>query len=177
MEAATQLLALSSIAVVDRDVLYLLHVRWFIQVQDVAHDFAYAVRKAIEITEGVAPGALKAAQDCLPHRANRTFVVDLGESLTATGESLWWIVNRLVHSQEITVKETIETIVGPPWAQAHQSSSRLTPRFLGFRSDRDPKGTTHYVGIQDLVGTYLAAVEPYIQHRLRLRREDPFAAP
>lgn len=177
LEVATQLLGLSSISVVDRDTLYDLNVRWFIQIQDLVHDFAYSARKGIEITADIEPATLVAAKEAQPHATGQRVQVDIDRHIDLCDQSFWWIINRLIHSRKLTVQEVVETIVGGPWALPHQTSSRVAPRFVGFRSDYDDREQFNYVGIQELVACYISPISRKVDALLEIRKVDPFAAP
>ena len=173
LEAATELLALSSISIVDRQPLFHLNVRWCIQIEDRVHDFAYFARKAIEVASAAEPEIIKLAQASKVHPDGGTVAFSESESVTLCTESVWWIIGRLIHSREIAVVELVELLIGEPWAAPHQQSSWVRPSYIRFRSDHDESNTHHCVEIQALVAAFVPSISHRIDRVLELRRENP----
>lgn len=172
MEIATQLLAFSRMAVRDRGVFWHLKIRWNIQIENLMHDFCYAVRKGIELTAKVHPEISDLAKTCFPHEEGG-FVKILGEGrIQLCDRSFWWIVNRIIHSRDTFVKDqTIQEYVSPE--PPHYITNTFSPKFFGFFSDLDQDKEFRYVETEELLQCYLGVIEPVIAAELEKWRKDP----
>ena len=140
-------------------------VRRTIKIMDLMHQFALNARKAIEISENYVPGIKAAAKKTKLDGSGREVEVDIGERIILCDEDFWWIIGRIIHSQEVHVED--ETILGD--VSERHIESDMAPKFFGFRSDFDESETMHYISIEGLIQCYVDVFSGKIEEAKRIR--------
>jgi hypothetical protein len=157
LEKASLLVALSRCRMTDREPLFELRARQGVQLIELLHEFCYHARKTIEIAETYKSGAINNAKTItmLGYDEWPQADLDIGEdAVPLTDQSLWWLLGRVIHSQEITVHEQQEAEVGSKWAAAPNITCYWTPTVLSVRSGFDGPDKRHYVYAERLVEAY-----------------------
>lgn len=97
------------------------------------------------------------------HGSNEVAVFRDGKRANLSNRSFWWIINRIVHSQQATILDGLSSI--EKTTSAHEGSviveSKLDvwgPRVIACRSDHDQPDTFYYVGLENLVIAYIDKV-------------------
>lgn len=169
MELAATILAIARSSKTDREPLYVLHDRQIIQLSTLLHEFSFNVRKAVELSEVVCPGIIKAAKGAKLGSAGTSILPDEGSTaIIITCESFWWIVCRLVHSTFTLVHESLDTEVN----SRGRITSTVSPQFFGFRSDYDSVNTTHYIVIEDFLQCFIVCIDPLIVNAYETKPTD-----
>jgi hypothetical protein len=156
VEAAAALLAFSRCQVTDREPAYALTLRQRLQAIDLLHTFGYNARRAIELADTHEPGTIKHAKAIVVHpRDPRKLDLAIDEDAKElTDESLWWVLGRIIHSQELTIHYRDEARVGTEWAAAPNLTIYRTPIAFAVRSDFDGPLDCHYVVFDDLLTSF-----------------------
>ncbi len=158
-DAAATLAALVRFRVTDRELTYTLRFRQQYQLVDLLHTFAYNARRAIEIADDYKAGVQQHAESITLVGFDETHV-NLGigdDAQPLTDKSLWWVLNRIVHSRELLVHEREDAEVG------HRGRIKMyqTPVVFSVRSDFDRGDVQHFVRFERLIEAFLALTEKF----------------
>ncbi|WP_337171750.1 hypothetical protein [Gemmatimonas aurantiaca] len=158
-DAAATLAALVRFRVTDREPIFVLKIRQQYQLVDLLHTFAYNARRAIEIANDYNPGIRQHADFIKLTGFEETHVeLGIGEDARPLAEkSLWWVLNRIVHSRELQVYKKEEAEVG------HRGRIIMyqTPVVFAVRSDFDGSDVQHYAKFERLLEAFLALTEKF----------------
>ena len=128
---------------------------------DMTHDFAYQTRKVIERAGKVSPDLLSSLKKVTPHKLDEAAVFRGGKMVNFTNQSFWWIINRIVHSQQAIIIDDLSSIIEESTRVDEQhviaihKLNVLGPRVIAFRSSHDEPETFFYVGLENLVIAYV----------------------
>ena len=122
------------------------------------HRFCFYVRKSVEIAASRDPGILERCKHLIFNNTGE-FEVDIEETISLTKKDFWWVINRIVHSQEVIVEEK-ENITE---ATQNRIYSVRRACVFGFKSDRDEGNEMHYCLIEELTSCYIEIVSPLIK--------------
>lgn len=120
---------------------------------ELLHEFCYHARKTIELSETLVPGTTQ--------RANTIKLFETEINLGLEGfvpvvdKSLWWILNRVIHSREVRVLDHEDIEVGTKWAAAPRITGYATPMVFCVQSDKDSSDTWHHAGIEQLIEAFV----------------------
>ncbi|HME42070.1 MAG TPA: hypothetical protein VKF36_03205 [Syntrophorhabdales bacterium] len=140
---------------------------------DMTHDFAYQTRKVIERAGKVSPDLLISLKKVKPHKLDEGAVFRDGKRVNFTNQSFWWIINRIVHSQQAKTIDDLSSIieestrVDEGHAFVIENLNVLGPRVIAFRSNHDDPGIFYYVGLENLVIAYLDKIRKPIFDAMR----------
>ena len=132
--------------------------RTTILIMENMHRFCFYARKSVEIADGRDSSILERCKHLRFNDAGE-FEVDIEETIPLTKKDFWWVINRIVHSQEVIVKEK-EKITET--TQNRIYSVRRACVF-GFKSDRDEGDEMHYCLIEELISCYTEIVSSLIE--------------
>jgi len=156
LDAAALILALARCRLTDREPAHVLQARQNEHLLQLVHDFCFHARKAIELANAET-GAIAFAQVLQLHGFGETEVrLDLeGKALPLVDQSLWWVLGRVIHSQEAVVESHTDVALGSEWASEPNLTEYETPVAFGVRSDRDGQESVHYFLTERLVEAFL----------------------
>jgi hypothetical protein len=158
LDRAALITALCRCKTTDREPLDALRGRQRLQLADLLYEFCYYTRRALELAEQYEPGILEhAMQVKLPGFGERTLELEIGEdAVELVDESLWWVLNRVIHSRQLSIHDAEDAEVGTKWSPAPNITMYYTPAAFGVRSDRDEPDKLHWVRIERLIEAFLA---------------------
>lgn len=137
---------------------------------DTVHEFCFNGRRAVERAERYRSGTIDHFKKVQVHYGLKTMELselDHPKAVDLTQESLWWVMNRIIHSRESGVLyKTTEVVVTDERTGRHHSIRR--PVAFGFSSDRDSGAIDHYVGLEELALAYVRC-ETVIEEAIQLR--------
>ncbi len=157
IEAAAFLLAIARCRVTDREPAIGFVERQRLQAIDLLHEFSYNARRAIELAEAHDKGIIAQATKLSvrpPNRPNVQLAIEDDEHELAD-ESLWWVLGRIIHSQELRIHYREEAEVGTEWAAAPSITEYQTAVAFAVRSHYDGADARHFVLIEELLCSFL----------------------
>ena len=109
-----------------------------------------------------------------PHKLDEAAVFRGGKTVNFTNQSFWWIINRIVHSQQAIIIDDLSSIIEESTRVDEQhviaihKANVLGPRVIAFRSNHDDPGIFYYVGLENLVIAYLDKIRKPIFDAMRI---------
>ena len=155
-DSASLLIAISRCKIANYESLFLFRDRQKAQAVELIHDFAYSARKAIEIAELFSPG-IKELSDQIslaPYGIESVEIEIAKEALPLCKQTLWWVLGRIVHSQDLIVldQQSIEYVREPKGVPT--SINYYTPVLFGVHSDFDKGNSINYLYIEQLAFSF-----------------------
>ena len=174
VENVTSCFAICRMIASDRELFWNLQVRQHAQMTRLLHQICFNLRKAIELVEREAVGTISQTKATCVHSSGKTMVLNEllpDETVTLSDKSFWWIVCRMIHSIETTIRtSTINTDINS--RGRFYCTYQLT--YFGFRSDFDEDTTMHYIKVEDFLYTYLQTVDPILDQAIKAQKTKLF---
>lgn len=169
LEHATVALVISRVSIGSHfDVIGHLGERVVVRLMSEMHGFAFNCRKAVEIASKFRPEIMDLARTTKLKRAGQDIESEgVVDKIRLVDRDFWWIINRIVHSQEVMC-QTITKIVDATPTHIYSVDKY---RVFGFRSDLDPGDELHCALIGEIIGIYIYTLAPLIRGAIEDRRK------